>query len=430
VGRGFGDLETVVMDRLWAADGATTVREVLEQLQRDREIAYTTVQSTMDNLHRKGWLTRHPRRQGISVHPRDDQGTVQRSDDARCARCGWALGSGTRALPGNDQRRGIDGTAQSVEAQSVEAQRSSQGRPVSVAACLLLYAAVVGVVAPRVLPRLTRTGIAPAAAVSVWLIVLMSVLVSWAAAATSLVIYVAHTWNQPHPLALGACLAALRSAASGHSGVATQAGLALTAAVSAFLLGLAILVGRSLLRARTSTRRHTESARILGRRIAGVDGLVIDAPQKMAYCLGGRRGTIVITSAALAALQPPHLDAVLTHERAHLTGHHHLLLAVTRALATSLPRIRLFTVAQMDVARLLEMCADDSAIRRHGPTVLLSALLTLAGADAIPSPALGASTVGIVARVSRLAEPNTTARRLRAIVLLGAAAGLFSAPRF
>jgi predicted transcriptional regulator len=58
VGRGFGDLETVVMDRLWAADGATTVRDVLEQLQRDRDIAYTTVQSTMDNLHRKGWLTR------------------------------------------------------------------------------------------------------------------------------------------------------------------------------------------------------------------------------------------------------------------------------------------------------------------------------------------------------------------------------------
>jgi Zn-dependent protease with chaperone function len=296
---------------------------------------------------------------------------------------------------------------------------------VSVAACLLLYAAAVGVIAPRLLPRVTRMGIAPAAAVMVWLIVLISVLASWAAAATSLVIYLAHTWNQPDPLALGACLAALRSAASGHSGVAAQAGLALvTAAVSAFLLGLAILVGRSLLRARTSTRRHAESARILGRHIVGVDGLVIDAPQKMAYCLGGRRGTIVITSAALAALQRPHLDAVLAHERAHLTGHHHLLLAVTRALATSLPRIRLFTVAQMDVARLLEMCADDSAIRRHGPTALLSALLTLAGADAMPSHALGASTVGIVARVSRLAEPNTTARRLRANVLLGAAASV------
>lgn len=56
--RGFGDLEAVIMDRLWVRDGPTSVREVLEELQRDREIAYTTVMSTMDNLHRKGWLTR------------------------------------------------------------------------------------------------------------------------------------------------------------------------------------------------------------------------------------------------------------------------------------------------------------------------------------------------------------------------------------
>jgi predicted transcriptional regulator len=62
VARGFGDLEAVVMDRLWASDGATTVRAVFEDLLHDREIAYTTVMSTMDNLHRKGWLTRE--RQG------------------------------------------------------------------------------------------------------------------------------------------------------------------------------------------------------------------------------------------------------------------------------------------------------------------------------------------------------------------------------
>jgi predicted transcriptional regulator len=63
MGRGFGDLEAVVMERLWGSDGATTVREVLEQLQLEREIAYTTVQSTMDNLHRKGWLTRRRSRE-------------------------------------------------------------------------------------------------------------------------------------------------------------------------------------------------------------------------------------------------------------------------------------------------------------------------------------------------------------------------------
>jgi predicted transcriptional regulator len=46
------------MDRSWDREGATTVREVFEDMLRDREIAYTTVMSTMDNLHHKGWLSR------------------------------------------------------------------------------------------------------------------------------------------------------------------------------------------------------------------------------------------------------------------------------------------------------------------------------------------------------------------------------------
>ncbi|CAM4338523.1 BlaI/MecI/CopY family transcriptional regulator [Nocardia ninae] len=54
----FGDLEAVVMDRVWSADDTITVREVYEHLLRDREIAYTTVMTIMDNLHRKGWLER------------------------------------------------------------------------------------------------------------------------------------------------------------------------------------------------------------------------------------------------------------------------------------------------------------------------------------------------------------------------------------
>jgi predicted transcriptional regulator len=56
--RGFGELEAVVIDRLWNREGTTTVREVFEELRQEREIAYTTVMSTMDNLHRKGWLAR------------------------------------------------------------------------------------------------------------------------------------------------------------------------------------------------------------------------------------------------------------------------------------------------------------------------------------------------------------------------------------
>ncbi|MGW5441599.1 BlaI/MecI/CopY family transcriptional regulator [Nocardia asteroides] len=54
----FGDLEAVVMERVWAAEDDLTVRDVYESLLLEREIAYTTVMSTMDNLHRKGWLDR------------------------------------------------------------------------------------------------------------------------------------------------------------------------------------------------------------------------------------------------------------------------------------------------------------------------------------------------------------------------------------
>jgi len=56
--RGFGDLEAVLMDRVWAHEAPVTVRDLFEELRGERSIAYTTVMSTMDNLHRKGWLAR------------------------------------------------------------------------------------------------------------------------------------------------------------------------------------------------------------------------------------------------------------------------------------------------------------------------------------------------------------------------------------
>jgi predicted transcriptional regulator len=56
--RGFGDLEAVIMDRVWERGEPVTVREVFDELSAERTIAYTTVMTTMDNLHRKGWLDR------------------------------------------------------------------------------------------------------------------------------------------------------------------------------------------------------------------------------------------------------------------------------------------------------------------------------------------------------------------------------------
>ena len=54
----FGELEASVMERMWEADAPRSVRDVLEALQQDRDIAYTTVMTVMERLFRKGMLTR------------------------------------------------------------------------------------------------------------------------------------------------------------------------------------------------------------------------------------------------------------------------------------------------------------------------------------------------------------------------------------
>jgi predicted transcriptional regulator len=54
----FGDLEAAIMDAVWAAPGPVRVREVADQLNRQRALAFNTVQTVMENLYYKGWLTR------------------------------------------------------------------------------------------------------------------------------------------------------------------------------------------------------------------------------------------------------------------------------------------------------------------------------------------------------------------------------------
>ena len=56
--RQLGQLEAAVMDRLWAWDRLVSVREVLEDLVRERPLAYTTVMTVMDKLHSKQLVRR------------------------------------------------------------------------------------------------------------------------------------------------------------------------------------------------------------------------------------------------------------------------------------------------------------------------------------------------------------------------------------
>jgi hypothetical protein len=106
----------------------------------------------------------------------------------------------------------------------------------------------------------------------------------------------------------------------------------------------------------------------------------IDADAPAAYCLPCGRHRVVITTSALSRLSPGQLRAVLAHERAHLRGHHHLMLAAAAALARAFPAIPLLARASAELAVLAEMTADDHDPRRHGAADLAAALVTLAGA--------------------------------------------------
>lgn len=55
---GFGELETQIMQRLWALGRPATVRELHDDLSATRRSAYTTVMTVAGNLYRKGWLRR------------------------------------------------------------------------------------------------------------------------------------------------------------------------------------------------------------------------------------------------------------------------------------------------------------------------------------------------------------------------------------
>jgi predicted transcriptional regulator len=71
----FGELEAAIMDVVWAVRAPVRVREVSEQLNRDRPLAFNTVQTVMEILYRKGWLGRHKDGRAYRYEParsRDD----------------------------------------------------------------------------------------------------------------------------------------------------------------------------------------------------------------------------------------------------------------------------------------------------------------------------------------------------------------------
>jgi len=143
------------------------------------------------------------------------------------------------------------------------------------------------------------------------------------------------------------------------------------------------------------------------RPLSGYGLRILDVDEPLAYCVPGVRGRVVLSEGALNALQDNEIAAILSHEHAHLRARHDLVLEMFTAVHAAFPRF-VRSASALDAVRLLiELLADDAAVRTAGPTPLARALVACAGSR-VPSGAMAAGGPTTVLRVRRLAgEPNS-----------------------
>jgi Zn-dependent protease with chaperone function len=298
---------------------------------------------------------------------------------------------------------------------------------VNVAACLLLYSLAVILFGPPVLGFLTRGGHAPRSAVTAWLIAIGSVVLTWLTIVVLVIVDVIAHWHNGDSFVVS-CVRFLCDLAAGRAGSAPQVMLLASAiAVVGVVAVIGIRLVRTIGRLHAHAYGHAEAVRLVGRPTGERDVYVVDAAERTAYCVAGKPPAIVVTTAAVAALDERELAAVLAHERAHLDGHHPRIVTTLRGVALVFPRLALMTRGADEVSRLLEMCADDAAARRHGKRALLTGLMALAAGA--PAAALGAADVAVLNRAERLALPPANHVRVRAqAALTSATAMLVIAP--
>ena len=100
--------------------------------------------------------------------------------------------------------------------------------------------------------------------------------------------------------------------------------------------------------------------------------------QPLAYCLPGVRSRVVVSEGTLNTLSDNEIAAILTHERAHLRARHDLVLEMFTAVHAAFPRFVRSANALDAVQLLIELLADDAAVRAAGPTPLARALVACA----------------------------------------------------
>lgn len=262
---------------------------------------------------------------------------------------------------------------------------------------LLLGALTVAWVGVPVLARSARPERHPALPLASWVGGILAVLAAVATAAALLLL--------PDPSAPAAAVDAantcVRSALNGLEFpwvLGTR--LALGVVLAGFILRVGIAAIAQVREERAERERRCDALDLLGRPHAGVWWIPGERPD--AYSLGGPRPRLVATS-GLTGLGVEGAAAVLAHERAHLRGHHHLVLRLARVARRAAPWVPLFAQAPAALGLLVEMAADADASRVCGHRAVAGALRQMAASTSAsierPSASLAAAAdVGPVAR--------------------------------
>ncbi|MFD0687644.1 M56 family metallopeptidase [Actinomadura fibrosa] len=193
---------------------------------------------------------------------------------------------------------------------------------------------------------------------------------------------------------------------------------AVTAAVAAAVLaGCVPAAFRTAFRQVRALRAAARTARSLP---GDGDVTILDDPAVEAFALPGRPGRIVVSTGMLAILSDGERRALLAHERAHVSGRHHLFRAVTAVATAANP---LLWPLRGAVAFTTERWADEAAAAAVGDRAMTARAIGKAAlavgrpSGSGPAAALGVGG-GVPGAVSRFrgSRPGPVPRRVAALL--------------
>jgi len=150
-------------------------------------------------------------------------------------------------------------------------------------------------------------------------------------------------------------------------------------AVAAFVIAVRVRPGAE----HDAVRAAMRAGAAPHREIDGTPVAVVEAEHALACAVPGRSGGVLVSTGLADLLRTDELEAVVAHERAHLTQRHALAVGVAESIERAVPWVPGARAMARSTRVLVEFAADDAAARRVGRDALRRAVLVADGTSAL-----------------------------------------------